>query len=66
MKIEDISKYLKIPLVVATGLARAGFFGFANFFFRANTFYFPAQDTIQYLFPSKIKLDKKLAYNDYR
>ena len=38
----------------------------ANFFFRANTFYFPAQDTIQYLFPSKIKLDKKLAYNDYR
>jgi hypothetical protein len=133
MKIEDISKYLKIPLVIATGLSRAGFFGFANksghfkrkaiidfdkygvqwdsslknrmipsdidpiisgwenppkhtktqfcisidkkaiandelwvanFFFRANTFYFPAQDTIQYLFPSKIKLDKKFVFRN--
>jgi len=30
MKIKDISKYLNIPLVLVTGFARAGFFGFSS------------------------------------
>lgn len=30
MKIEEIAAYLKMPLLIATGLARAGFFGFSS------------------------------------
>lgn len=30
MKIEEVASYLKLPMLIATGLARAGFFGFSS------------------------------------
>jgi hypothetical protein len=128
MKLEEIASYLKLPMLIATGLARAGFFGFssksghfkrqaiidfdnhgaqwdrslkprlipggidpvapgwenppkhamtehcvsidsqrtttdnhwvANFFFRVNHFYFPPQEAVPLLSPSRVRLNEK-------